>query len=341
MFAQMQSQISIMTQNGNFSGEQAGQIQQAFANLQILAGSELFKRIVQDATGLADAYIVANRAQMSLELGNLRDGIEQVGNLSSPERIRAVLAPQIAPPTDIGALAVNLGEIISQSKTNGATFQTDLYIQNVKSSLWKMGFGLFGSRYEVGIVPHAQPNGSVAYEKQHELALSHQGANGLLPPHVAFTRLKEISPLISQRAGEVGLNVNFSPQPTLKHKSSGIHVHFGLSHIQTGKTLFTIDPVSSEAKDVLRYVELGVASVVGDGIYACAPSDAAYERYRSNSFAPSSVNPLGEQKQQNAIRRIANGGTECHLELRIPSSDADPYMVGASLMGGVLYGLHS
>ncbi|NBO18724.1 MAG: hypothetical protein EBV03_05735 [Proteobacteria bacterium] len=225
----------------------------------------------------------------------------------------------------------------------GSRFVYDLAAEGIAKGLEAHGIPMDKSHYEAGISVNMDIDQLGKNGLQHETSISHEDKGGrLLKPTEAMKRLRYARFQVVEQAEKVGLRADFSPLPTGKESSSGMHVHFDLRE-KTDPSKSQLNPQkngfgSIDHNPTVDYLERGQIAVLGQAMYALAPSEKALKRYRVNPFAPDSVAARKDDKQRNAIRRIITGETQ-HLECRLPASDAEPYMMGGAICAGMLHGL--
>jgi glutamine synthetase len=116
---------------------------------------------------------------------------------------------------------------------------------------------------------------------------------------------------------------------------SGLHIHVSLLD-ESGRNIFAAaNPLDSKP---LRHVIAGTLATLGDGMALCAPGPNSYRRFRAEAYVPLhptwSINNRG-----SAIRVPASDADNLRIEHRLAGADANPYLVLAWVLGGMLYGL--
>jgi glutamine synthetase len=103
-----------------------------------------------------------------------------------------------------------------------------------------------------------------------------------------------------------------------------------------GANLFAAaNPLDSQP---LRNVIAGTLATLADGMALCAPGPNSYRRFRSEAYVPMhatwSINNRG-----SAIRIPASDADNLRIEHRLAGADANPYLVLAWVLAGMLHGL--
>jgi glutamine synthetase len=103
-----------------------------------------------------------------------------------------------------------------------------------------------------------------------------------------------------------------------------------------GRNIFAAErPLDSRP---LRHVIGGTLATLADGMALCAPGPNSFRRFRSEAYVPLhptwSINNRG-----SAIRVPASDADNLRIEHRLAGADANPYLVMAWVLGGMLHGL--
>jgi glutamine synthetase len=132
-----------------------------------------------------------------------------------------------------------------------------------------------------------------------------------------------------------GCEATFLPKPYRDMAGSGLHIHVSLLDAQ-GKNVFAAaSPLDSKP---LRHVIAGTLRTLGDGMALCAPGPNSYRRFRAEAYVPLhptwSINNRG-----SAIRVPASDPDNLRIEHRLAGADANPCLVLAWVLAGMLEGL--
>jgi glutamine synthetase len=134
-----------------------------------------------------------------------------------------------------------------------------------------------------------------------------------------------------------GCEATFIPKPYRDMAGSGLHIHVSLLD-SNGRNIFAAaNPLESVA---LRHVIAGTLTTLAEGMALCAPGPNSYRRFRSEAYVPLhptwSINNRG-----SAIRVPASDADNLRIEHRLAGADANPYLVLAWVLGGMLHGLEN
>jgi glutamine synthetase len=132
-----------------------------------------------------------------------------------------------------------------------------------------------------------------------------------------------------------GCEATFLPKPYRDMAGSGLHIHVSLLD-RGGHNIFAAtNPLDSAP---LRHVIAGTLTTLGDGVALCAPGPNSYRRFRAEAYVPLhptwSINNRG-----SAIRVPASDPDNLRIEHRLAGADANPYLVLAWVLAGMLHGL--
>jgi len=141
--------------------------------------------------------------------------------------------------------------------------------------------------------------------------------------------------IVKSVARAAGCEATFLPKPYRDMAGSGLHVHVSLLDA-AGKNIFAAADANSSPS--LRQAIAGTLATLADGMAICAPGPNSYRRFRTEAYVPVhadwSVNNRG-----SAIRVPAADAANLRLEHRLAGADANPYLVVAWVLAGMLHGL--
>ncbi|OJF99841.1 glutamine synthetase [Rhizobium sp. 58] len=167
---------------------------------------------------------------------------------------------------------------------------------------------------------------------QYELTLRHQ-AQGLR----AADDLVMLKRLVRGLALRHGMRANFMAKPFAHRSGSGMHLHASLAD-PSGRNLFA--DVEDDLALMLRHAIGGLQRTMADSMLMFAPNLNSWRRFTRNSYAPTSPT-WGRNNRSVAIRVPAGNPANRHLEHRSPGVDANPYLVGATVLAGMYQGIEN
>ena len=142
--------------------------------------------------------------------------------------------------------------------------------------------------------------------------------------------------LAEQAARRHGLKSTCMAKPYADHAGSGLHVHASVID-KNGKNVLDAkggDPVR------LKSVCAGMLNTMHDAQLIFAPFANSYRRFQPGSFAPVDLT-WGFGNRGTAIRIPDKDGPAARVEHRVAGADANPHLLLAAILGGMLLGLDS
>lgn len=139
--------------------------------------------------------------------------------------------------------------------------------------------------------------------------------------------------LVAQAAKRHGLASTFMAKPYTEQAGSGMHLHVSV-----------LDNAGNNVLDEANgagHLEAAIGGVMHsllDAQAIFAPHANSYRRFQPDCFAPIECN-WGRDHRGAAVRVPEWRGPGARLEHRVAGADANPYLVAAALLGGVLHGL--
>lgn len=164
---------------------------------------------------------------------------------------------------------------------------------------------------------------------QFEINLKHQSSPLLAADHAVLFKQ-----LVDRAAHHEDLFATFMAKPYTEHGGSGQHVHVSLLD-DKGSNVF--DSRSPENASLL-HATAGCLELMSASLLVFAPHANSYRRLQPDSFAPVQCN-WGYDHRGAAIRLPETKGKSARLEHRVAGADACPYLVLATLLGSIHYGL--
>ncbi|WP_027486005.1 glutamine synthetase family protein [Allorhizobium undicola] len=131
-----------------------------------------------------------------------------------------------------------------------------------------------------------------------------------------------------------GLKSTCMAKPYTGEAGSGLHVHVSLIDSQGRNILDAAggDPV------MLKSVTAGLLQTMAETQLIFAPFANSYRRFQPGSFAPDKIN-WGFGHRGTAIRIPERDGPAARVEHRVAGADANPHLMLAAILGGILRGL--
>ncbi|HEX5693315.1 MAG TPA: glutamine synthetase family protein, partial [Arenimonas sp.] len=162
---------------------------------------------------------------------------------------------------------------------------------------------------------------------QFEINLKHR--NDALQACDDALMLKRVVKAVAARRG---LMASFMAKPFVGQAGSGAHVHVSLLDTQ-GRNLFAGTPQAPA--DALRHAVGGLQASARDNLLLFAPHANSYRRFVANAFVP--LNDSWGFNNRTVAMRVPHGEpVNTRIEHRIAGADANPYLVAAAVLAGML-----
>lgn len=140
--------------------------------------------------------------------------------------------------------------------------------------------------------------------------------------------------IAEQAAHRHGLKSTCMAKPYADHAGSGLHVHASIID-QNGSNI--LDAQGGEPF-ALKSVVAGMLKTMRDAQLVFAPFANSYRRFQPGSFAPVDID-WGFGHRGTAVRIPDANGPAARIEHRVAGADANPYLLLAAILGGMLVGL--
>ncbi|ODS61384.1 MAG: gamma-glutamylputrescine synthetase [Arenimonas sp. SCN 70-307] len=165
---------------------------------------------------------------------------------------------------------------------------------------------------------------------QFEINLKHR-ADALQACDDAIMLKRAIKAVATRR----GLLASFMAKPFADQAGSGAHIHASVLDAD-GRNIFACEP--SAPSDALRHAVAGLQAASRDCMLMFAPHANSYRRFVLNAFVPLN-DAWGFNNRTVAMRIPHSDAANVRIEHRIAGADANPYLVTAAVLAGMLQGL--
>jgi glutamine synthetase len=132
-----------------------------------------------------------------------------------------------------------------------------------------------------------------------------------------------------------GLIASFMPKPMDNEAGNGMHVHCSLLQ-KDGSNVFNND--SEQGSPTLGNAIAGCLALMPESMLIFAPGFNAYRRFQAGNHAPT-VPTWGYDNRTTALRVPAGPPMAKRIEHRVAGADANPYLVLAVVLAGILHGV--
>jgi glutamine synthetase len=136
-------------------------------------------------------------------------------------------------------------------------------------------------------------------------------------------------------AHQRGLEATFMAKPYADMAGSGMHMHTSVKD-ESGQNIFASQDVLGN--DLLKQAAAGLLETMADGMAVFAPNANSYRRMRPETYVPMHAT-WGYNNRGAAVRVPVSDAADRRLEHRVSGADANPYLVAAAVLAGMLHGL--
>ena len=148
-----------------------------------------------------------------------------------------------------------------------------------------------------------------------------------------LARLKRI---VRLQARSMGVTACFMAKPVEKYAGSGMHFHVSLRD-KAGRNVFAEDREGQWRPELLHALG-GMRATMGESMLVFAPHANSWRRFAAQSYAP--VSPSWGVNNRSVALRIPAGPVAARrIEHRPAGVDANPYLVGATVLAALRHGL--
>lgn len=142
--------------------------------------------------------------------------------------------------------------------------------------------------------------------------------------------------LVRTQARRHGVTACFMAKPIEKYAGSGMHLHVSLRD-GSGRNVFTETDGETRSLPLLQGLG-GLIQTMAESMLVFAPHANSWRRFVSQSYAP--VAPTwGVNNRSVALRVPAGDAKSRRIEHRPSGVDANPYLVAATVLAGIVKGL--
>jgi glutamine synthetase len=164
-----------------------------------------------------------------------------------------------------------------------------------------------------------------------EVALGHRSGFKAVDDAVLFkTHAKTL-------AARHGLLLSFMARPIADDDGQSGHVHFSLKD-RRGRHLFHSARAPDGMSEIQRHAVGGMQQLLPELLLLMAPNVNSFKRLSPGAFAPIAAT-WGVENRTCAIRVIPGPPNAQRIELRVPGSDSNPYLVAAFVLAATLWGI--
>jgi glutamine synthetase len=175
-----------------------------------------------------------------------------------------------------------------------------------------------------GVVKESAPS-------QYEINMQHVD-----DPVKAARQIIMMKRLIKGVAAKHGLIASFMAKPFENEAGNGMHVHCSVLN-EKGINIF--DDGTDKGTPLLHQAIGGCLTYMAESVAIFAPTYNAYRRFQKGCHAPTFPS-WGYENRTVAIRVPASSPISRRLEHRVAGADANPYLLFAAILSGMLEGIN-
>lgn len=166
---------------------------------------------------------------------------------------------------------------------------------------------------------------------QYELTLHYR--TNIMQAADDLIRLKRI---VRAQARAHGVTACFMAKPVEAYAGSGMHLHVSMQD-DAGRNIFA-ETSGGDWNEAIRHALGGLRATMGESMLVFAPHANSWRRFANQSYAP--ISPTwGVNNRSVALRIPAGDAAARRIEHRPSGVDANPYLVGATVLAGIRHGL--
>lgn len=132
-----------------------------------------------------------------------------------------------------------------------------------------------------------------------------------------------------------GLEATFMAKTYEDMAGSGMHMHVSVQD-KNGQNIFA--SADELGNDALKQAAAGLIATMADGMAVFAPNANSYRRLRPETYVPTHAT-WGYNNRGVAVRVPVSGPEDRRLEHRVAGADANPYLLSAVVLAGMLHGI--
>jgi glutamine synthetase len=132
-----------------------------------------------------------------------------------------------------------------------------------------------------------------------------------------------------------GLEATFMARPYGDMAGSGMHIHISVQD-ESGRNVFA--STDTLGNDLMKQAVAGLLATMADGVAIFAPNANSYRRLRPEAYVPMHAT-WGYNNRGVAVRVPVSGPEDRRVEHRVSGADANPYLVAAVVLAGMLHGI--
>lgn len=167
-----------------------------------------------------------------------------------------------------------------------------------------------------------------------QIEINYAALDGIAAADCAFVFKNTVKEYLLKK----GLLATFMTKPYKGLSGSCSHFHISLLDSRSGENAFLDASRDDGMSPLMRSFVQGILDHARSSQAIWNPTPNCYRRIRPRTYAPSNIS-WGVQDRSASVRVKASRDQSQHLEVRVPSAMANPYLVAASVIAAGLLGV--
>lgn len=193
---------------------------------------------------------------------------------------------------------------------------------------------LFDELEQLAHQQHIPLTGIVAEAESGQFELNLKHSHRVVEVCDNILALRRLTRFVAEKHG---LQANFMAKPFSHLSGSGLHFHFSLNDTHDDNVFAS---PADELNSMMRLCIAGQLALMSASIAILAPGVNAFRRLRKNLTEPL-FHSWGYNTRTAALRIPCSDESNRRIEYRLAGADANPYLVAATILTGMLYGLEN
>lgn len=143
--------------------------------------------------------------------------------------------------------------------------------------------------------------------------------------------------IIKKTASKYAMTASFMAKPFASDAGNGMHTNISLID-KDGNNLFASD--NENGSELMQNAIAGLLDCMLESTLLFAPHANSYRRFQPGAHAPTAV-CWGIDNRNVAVRLPQNAGQAMRIEHRVAGADANPFLVLAAILAGILHGIEN
>ena len=174
-------------------------------------------------------------------------------------------------------------------------------------------------------------DGAVAESSPGQFEINLHHSDNILRACDHALALKRLVRLVAENHG---MEATFMAKPYDDYAGSGMHIHISVLD-DNGKNLFA--GTESEDSALMKRALAGLIELMPASMAILAPNVNAFRRFQPGMYVPTQAS-WGHNNRTVALRVPCSGAVDHRVEYRVAGADANPYLVVATVLAGMLHG---